>query len=191
MAAAAADLFLSASSSAIEAASALPAAGFPHRSAKFRLPATSPVTLSSRSVGKLFSVGDCSKRRVPGVRVVHAAMVSSTVDLNARPPEVKTAIDEAMHNCITETHLNDTIPSLGPKIRGKVGKSIPSSRKKNKKQFPSFPSVMISRFHGVVAGARHLWSRRLHGASDYWQTKRIRPRSCFCTFQGPGGAPLP
>lgn len=48
------------------------------------------------------------------------ASVVSPVDLNARRPEVETAIDEAMANCITETYLNDRIPSLGPKIRGKV-----------------------------------------------------------------------
>lgn len=53
------------------------------------------------------------------MRTVAATMVSD-VDLNARRPEVETAIEEAMANCITESFLNDSIPSLGPKIRGKV-----------------------------------------------------------------------
>lgn len=52
---------------------------------------------------------------------VSSAMVSSTVDLDARRPEVEASIDEALGNCITESFLNDAIPSLGPKIRGKVG----------------------------------------------------------------------
>lgn len=120
----AAPLFVSSPTSAIEAASAVPAAGLPRSSARLRLPGTSLVGLSSRaalsSAGKFSSVMHRGRGEVAGVSVF-AAMVSSTVDLDARRPEVETAIDEAMENCITETHLNDSIPLLGSKIRGKVG----------------------------------------------------------------------
>ena len=115
---------VTAPSSSIEAASGLPAQGLPRCSAKLRLrAATSVVGLSSRvalsSAGRVSSGKLRGRMEVAGGRV-NAAMVSSTVDLNARRPEVETAIDEAMDNCITETYLNDAIPSLGPKIRGKV-----------------------------------------------------------------------
>lgn len=42
------------------------------------------------------------------------------VDLNARRPEVDSAIREALQSCITESALDEAIPGLGPKIRGKV-----------------------------------------------------------------------
>jgi hypothetical protein len=97
---------------------------------KVRLPAPSRVGLSSRAA--LSGASECGFLARGGGRVgvgvksaamgVTSAAVTSTVDLNARRPEVETAIDEAMSNCITESHLNDTIPSLGPKIRGKVTK---------------------------------------------------------------------
>ena len=92
------------------------------------VPSTSVAALSSRATLS----GACKfshllrRGRSEGVRMQHAAMgatsaaVTSTVDLNARRPEVETAIDEALNNCIAETHFNDTIPALGPKIRGKV-----------------------------------------------------------------------
>lgn len=95
---------------------------------KVRLPAPSRVGLSSRAA--LSGASECGFLARGGGRVgvgvksaamgVTSAAVTSTVDLNARRPEVETAIEEAMSNCITESHLNDTIPSLGPKIRGKV-----------------------------------------------------------------------
>lgn len=96
-----------------------------------RCPSTSLVALSSR--GALSGASKLSfllrGGRIEAAGMRNAAMgttsaaVTSTVDLNARRPEVETAIDDAMNNCITESYLNDTIPSLGPKIRGKVSTS--------------------------------------------------------------------
>ncbi|KAG0504885.1 hypothetical protein M758_N008800 [Ceratodon purpureus] len=93
-----------------------------------RLPSTSLGALSSRAAlsgGSKFSCllreGRNGAAGMKGAAMgITCAAVTSTVDLNARRPEVETAIDEAIGNCISETHLNDTIPALGPKIRGKV-----------------------------------------------------------------------
>jgi hypothetical protein len=92
---------------------------------KVRLPAPSRVGLSSRAA--LSGASECGFLARGGGRVgvgvksaamgVTSAAVTSTVDLNARRPEVETAIDEAMSNCITESHLkvtkfSETIPHI-------------------------------------------------------------------------------
>lgn len=92
---------------------------------KLRFPATTPGTLTSRAalssrVRELSSMVLRGGKEVVAWPRVSSAMVSSTVDLDARRPEVEASIDEALGNCITESFLNDAIPSLGPKIRGKV-----------------------------------------------------------------------
>lgn len=102
------------------------------------------------------------------------------MDLNARRPEVETAIDEAMDNCITETYLNETIPSLGPKRQGGLipcicfstcdllvaSPLVPCQALQSLKYLIFytaaefllclFTNVMNSNFHGLVADQRHI-----------------------------------
>lgn len=44
----------------------------------------------------------------------------SKVNLDDRNPETLQAISLSLSNCLTETHLDETVPGLGPRIRGKV-----------------------------------------------------------------------
>lgn len=62
-----------------------------------------------------------SKQSLHRVSIVRgSAAMEKTVDLNARRPEVESSILGALDNCITESYLNDSVPGLGAKIRGKV-----------------------------------------------------------------------
>lgn len=62
-----------------------------------------------------------SKHSLHRVSIVRgSAAMEKMVDLNARRPEVESSILGALDNCITETYLNDSVPGLGAKIRGKV-----------------------------------------------------------------------
>lgn len=51
---------------------------------------------------------------------VRASASLPQVELESRRGEVSDAISQSLGNCLTETHLDETVKGLGPKIRGKV-----------------------------------------------------------------------
>jgi hypothetical protein len=51
---------------------------------------------------------------------VRASSALPHVELESKRGEVSEAIAQALDNCLTETHLDETVDGLGPKIRGKV-----------------------------------------------------------------------
>ncbi|XP_057873009.2 phosphoribosylaminoimidazole-succinocarboxamide synthase, chloroplastic isoform X2 [Cryptomeria japonica] len=66
-----------------------------------------------------------SQRRLPGrnrkgLLVRAGANLSITLDVKTRRPEVVSAIEESLSNCLSETFLDKTVPGVDTKIRGKV-----------------------------------------------------------------------
>eukprot|EP00246_Nothoceros_aenigmaticus_P011831 TRINITY_DN337_c0_g1_i7.p1 TRINITY_DN337_c0_g1~~TRINITY_DN337_c0_g1_i7.p1 ORF type:complete len:427 (+),score=43.72 TRINITY_DN337_c0_g1_i7:202-1482(+) len=68
-----------------------------------------------------FSCQRSNERKAWQVRMASKVpAIVKNVNLDDRHTETFGAITRSLSSCLTETHLHDTVPGLGPKIRGKV-----------------------------------------------------------------------